>query len=439
MFLLKFNNAMARVKACSILLNIGCSDLKTKDYDPEKHRCSNFYDYTKRLYSMLERSSSIDEFIESEKVTMPLIEPIVSHITSQNYTVKKVLLFGTEQSPEAYKKDTYYAASVIKRILEARLGCKVFVYKIVERPDDYVAMLDTYNRLFKRLEENREISGDIFVSITGGTPAQNFALFWTAFSFWGDRLKVLYLPKGEKTPKELELVEYFKARLIDAQVSVLEDLGLYLAAAKLYEGRPGAELRRYKLLVAKAHELEFDFDEAIRIYEELGMRDDVERLNRVKSGNYPEDILELLLTGIELKFKQGAYSDALARIRRFLEELLAWLCSRVSGACISKLRRKKINELRDCIELEKFPSEVRHRVGELLGIVDSLRPLIDLRNRSIVGHGTKGLSLWSIAVELRKRGVLPLSTRDEEVVKWICEKLSRAYMLFKTFSNALNH
>ena len=55
---------MIRARTCSVLLNIGCSDLKTKDYDPGKHKCSNFYNYTRELYSVLE-GSSVDEFIKS--------------------------------------------------------------------------------------------------------------------------------------------------------------------------------------------------------------------------------------------------------------------------------------------------------------------------------------------------------------------------------------
>jgi hypothetical protein len=122
-----------------------------------------------------------------DNINFPIIESIHKLLESKNDTPEAYVMFYTQQNDHSFSKtDTLPAFKVIKKCIENGLffdgHCpKVIGYPITNMPYSYDAMLDFYQEKIKRLLNDLEIDKkqslpQFYISVTGGTPACNFAL-----------------------------------------------------------------------------------------------------------------------------------------------------------------------------------------------------------------------------------------------------------------------
>lgn len=372
-----------------------------------------------------------------------LLEPVMNYIKG---SVEGVYLFGTEQM-EIHPQDTYYVASIVRAILTGKYELddkKSRVVQITSDPSDRDEMYNFYEKFFDGIRGE----GFAFVSLTGGSPAQNEALLFNSIAKFKSNVQGIYLSRGAKEVKTLDISGRIYKKGLKEQVDAFKERFLYEGAIELVE-RYGLD-EDLDLLRAKKYEMLFDFETALRYYEKarrkysgerrIEIEAEIERLNRLKGGlsdkeRFSEEyfltyiaLLEELYKNMKIKWEQGAYIDFLGRLFRFEEAVWRFVFEKETKVTTER----KSGEYQDFHrfvssdkELSKFLNEegikedklepnrkvlrkivefwVRKRgikeLGRIFRFFEEINTsegnslsLADLRNKSILAHDFKGIS-----------------------------------------------
>lgn len=421
------------MKECLIIFNVGTSDIDHSLINKSK---DNYYLKTKEIY---------EKNIMLENCVLPIIDPVINYINNFNYRINKVFLFGTEQvsgNRESYSTDTYYAAEIIRKILIDK-NIEAFTIKISYNPSDLDKMYDFYKKFFEDFGFSENF--DIFISLTGGTPAQNMSLLINSVSYFGKKVQCLYLPRGSSDVKNLEIATHIYKKFLKNQIDLLVENHLYESAAYIIE-EYGLD---YNLDYIKAenYRILFDFKNALIFYEKALKKTrasernyinekidrikkiiNLEKIKKISSDKIEAYLLLLneLYENIEIKKKQGAYADFVGRIFRFEESILRALFEIKFDVSTDDKEEfsKFINESEEGKEIKMFlqsknidPSIPNRRVlkgiieylvenkndkkiSQFYSKIEKIEKLSDLRNKSILAHGFEGLSKEAILTNL---------------------------------------
>jgi len=445
------------------LANIGNSDVGKNGQALFGLRESknNVYEETKKIY----------ENKQFDGYDAIILEPIISEIKKDS-EIERIYLFATKQDP-IHPQDTEYAGKIVQEILKKKFGYndKIFREKIINRnPADYDSMFKYYQDEINEITIDDNIS-TVFISITGGTPAQNMSLLLSAVAKFGMKAQAVYkfgmkaqavyLPRGSNIVKKEKIGEMIYKKFLEERVEELIKKHLYGAAADLSEKFGLKNLTEIKELRAKEKRDLFDFDGATSILNDIkdmvggetrtNYLKDIERLENLKKGD-EKALIKELYENMKRRWEQGAYTDFLGRLFRFEEAVYYYLIHKKFGIDIStKNNHKKfIEKIKSDEKLYKNLKSKKYGGKELnidehsvdrpllffvisfykrdFGLIERIfkqindyegqpdKSLGELRNKSILAHGFEGISKEKIREKYKSD---KLMEDVEEIVKFI--------------------
>ena len=425
-----------------VIANIGNSDLGKEEKPYFDMRRNNIYEHSKQLY-------------ESRRYDFGaiLLEPVIKEIVKE-YEIERLYLFATKQRP-VHPKDTIYVAYIVKEILDREFGFgeRIEVVQIDENPADYDTMFGLYEGEMGRISTDADV---IHVSITGGTPAQNMALLIKSLLAFGNKVQVVYKLMGSKEVEKFKIGEAIVKILLMEQLKALKKRHLYGSAAQLAEKYNLLELKEILMLKAKEHRVLFNFEESVKVLrkvlngahgeERARIKSEIEDIERIEEGlkgreRFSEEyfltyraLIKELVYNMKLKWDQGAYADFLGRLFRFEEAVLRYTFEKEFNVSTEIDESKEYPAFKEIIEsnnkLKRFLEESgikseepnrrtlfmiltflkkenpdRTDIKEIQEIIGKIEKLADLRNKSILGHGFKGISRDRIK-EIYRRDIL---------------------------------
>ena len=419
-------------KMKSILIaNIGNSDLG-KDNKP-------FFDLRKNeIYARSKEMLENKDFTGLEPI---ILKPIIRKI-KENSTLDKIYLFATEQESH-YSQDTIYIAQIIKELLKDE---NIEIIKITDNPSNHDLMFEFYEH---ELSKIKDLVDNYYISITGGTPAENISLLLKGLLKFGNKIRVIYKSINSNEAFEFKIGETIGKILLKREMEILEKKHLYIAAANLGEKYDLLKSSEIKKLKAKEYRLLFDFDKSFELMNEIkdgfaGKEKDeilkeieiLESFKEVKGAELNDEyftrylnLINELYENMKVKWEQGAYVDFVGRLFRFEEAVLRFVFEKETKITTDKIKGKyeafslyltKNEDLfyylcKEKVDLVKITPnrktlrkilefEVKYKKSEngaIFGFFNKINEpegdsLAGLRNKSILAHGFAGISETTI-------------------------------------------
>ena len=438
------------------LANIGTSDIKELKKEKEK-----FFEVTKK-------------FLKENKwdnLTLGILEPEIEELEKryENFPSSKIFLFGTKQK-SSHAQDTIYAAEIAKRKIISRFNLdeeEVEVIPIKKNPADFDKMQTFYKDFLEELKEILNENTDLIVSITGGTPAQNFSLLLNSIFLFPEKVKAVYLFKGQKKPKFLNINQEIFNEIVKKQIQILKENELFYPSIKLIEKWPSSFTYDEKIKLEFFSAIsQFNFQKAKEIlkrYPRLFSETEKEKLEKylkfpqlLKGRKVTKKYLEIYLDIIleiwkdaKKKWKQGEYIDFLIRFNRTREGIIKIAFEFSTKVFISQkndkgefpewkeyLKREKLEEkfsdkprIEDLSKILNMKKEELKISQKFLNWINDTKKLRELRNIAIAIHGFEGISEEKIHREakkgLRKSQKSNLVEWTEEILEEIKSQLGK--------------
>lgn len=439
-----------------LLANVGNRDvLLTDDSRLPKHEDQNWWKSPRRLGE--EIAANLDHYADA--IELPLLHPtldwLLNEFNEQGIAADdlQVVLFASDQpyrltQERDWLKDTEPFAQVIHKLLEKKYKItKRFIKTIEGSPADYANMLAFYMHTLPQIAANVPPDSEVFLEVSGGTPAMSSMLIVAGVEVFGDRVHTLYLEQDARHPNEIGVAQQLFARKSRETLRGQIELYAYNAARQTVEqsGRLIApDNHRRDLLDCLLHyadrRLAFDFRRA---------RNALQGALALTTGNTQAQIrfwlrelqapttadnLSEVIHSAAIKLQLGEYADLVQRVFRFQEASFRYLAeqmgmqySRGDDEYLDESWRKsqpaldnylrhyrrghdgrlraeadKVIEVSTTRSLNRFNLGaiveyfVEHdpRWKHLRAVVDrlfSLSAVADLRNKGLSGHGFNGI------------------------------------------------
>ena len=385
------------------------------------------------------------------RLSAPILEVALQRVLREGTADQPLLvtvgLFGTDQPSSAgshRRRDTAPFAHVLARYLPERFPPQqrqvhghvekpVLVRTIDENPSYYDAMYEWFGTQLARVEPAR--FDCCYVSPVGGTPAANFGLLLRAIERFERRCQVLYVPEGGRQPVVLDIADHLVQRVVRARARDAIERYEFARAADLLQ-ETGADPALIALAEHTAHRLHFDFEQARAALDapatKSARNECRELMRRLNEGldalldGEPCALVAELYYNLLVTYEQGRYVDFLARLFRLHEALLRLLVEKTLGlptdeekgrahpaytagieqapALKAFLDQRSERGVFDATRppnrwaLEQLATYAVTQAGaaspwpELAAGLKRIQALADLRNKSIGGHGFRGVS-----------------------------------------------
>lgn len=424
-------------KRC-FLANIGQRDLAV-DFERlgkvDGKLCEKMLDAAQKRNLRVLGGLAFDNFkLASPFLSAPILTVAMNELESSREMPNEVILMGTKQKDKKFLAgDTFRNAEVLALLLDKKYSGTI-TFSAIEingSPNDLNIMLDEYGDICRKTN-----AVNVYALCTGGTPACNMALSLRAIECFGERCTIFHVAEGAEKPTRLNTGRYIFAQHRKAALKRLVKRGDFDAVAE-EEGyaKPVRSLAR-----AAAARLNFNFKESQNILMILKapiIEDPLVVLRHqgqiLAAGNDPKATLREVYWNAVQKWKRDECSDFLGRVWRLLEGSLQDVMIPIIGSgndrkdflrFFEEWTARQTKDFRDYILVDiskkKHVSDrIRPSIPVLiktLGFLienDSeslsksglnknkaqtlkkhasfLRPLIDIRNDSIMAHGFGGV------------------------------------------------
>lgn len=392
-----------------LLANVGDRDVLLDKKKIEKPRVEG-----KNIYVNLERFK--------RRISFPILSKIF-----EDYSFEKVFLFATRQNRDLvdqkfWENDTIYLAEIIKSSFN-NVGYEI----ISNNPSDYSDMYTFFVDRLPKIKEKIPSDSLVFLSLSGGVPAQNTSLLLNGIKVFGANSQPIYVPPiGKAHVLEINKI-LSKERSIDDAITAINnyDYSSAIVILKLIDGDPYI----ISFLEYLDRRINFDFKRARDILlkinssgqDKLYLDNLLNYLISLEAGNDEKKIFELYYH-ICIAYKKLEYLEFLAYLFRFHEGYLYYLFERETGIKIADL--KKDSEYKNFISDKKVRDYLSKQIynGEKLKYWILSRPVVmyiinyfievegkkelsgeyerlkfieglaDIRNKTIFGHGYDGVS-----------------------------------------------
>jgi len=398
-----------------------------------------------------------------DHLTMPLLIPTLRWLWQQRPFEGNdlhVVLFASDQPEyvpaDERAKDTKPHADVIKALLMNSAYLKmqlslekginipkrnITVESIKGSPADYANMLAFYMDALPKQAQRIADESEIYLEISGGTPAMTAMLVVAAVETFGPRVRTLYVDRGATESYEVAVAQQLFAQRTRHTLRTQINLYSYTVALQTVREQSVLISRDQNqqelitvLLYYADRRLAFDFDEArlalqqarrLSVGEEQSL---IQYWLNTLSGSETSDLLAELLHSIAVRNSFGDYAFFVQQLFRFQEAALHFM----AHAMGMPYKSAKTDEYLDPAWLEEQPgliefSQAYQPLGSpqqynlnlreslsrlaLAAIVDyllqqgvrtewapaatalhSLSRVAELRNRGLSGHGFQGIS-----------------------------------------------
>lgn len=395
------------------------------------------------------------------RVALPIIEPGLRYILSDPACLPaKVILFGTDQGGGKFADtDTLFFSQIIcQKLPDLFPGGRLEAQRVLIQRANPALYDEAYEVFGQLLQEYPPAAGQqIFVLLAGGTPACNTALLLQGVRRYGSELQAVYVPP-QKDPLRLRVGRQIEDSFQEAAaVEHLRRLDFanalpYLTRLQVNPGLTG-------LVEYATRRFNFDFPSA-RQSLEAALRDgnaavralcdtlrrDLDALPAADDA--PGDLLALLgelYWNARITYEHRRYADFLGRVYRLQEAILRHLVETVyhlstdlspavaaanqqaweDGIATNPLLRAYLEAqmvgnrpldwrvigrpaykamLSFALDEKQvggsapFPNAERGRLKACLERTNALDRLVELRHRTVIGHGFKGVSQEDLIV-----------------------------------------
>jgi hypothetical protein len=431
-----------------LLANVGNHDLELKDPSllPDKgdprwwaprrigeEIQANLKHYAGQL-SMPLIGATVQWLLESEKVTPASFQ---------------VVLFASDQPPadtvqEEWLKDTLPIAQVIRTVLTQEpfrlVPRQIRIEAIQGIPADYANMLAFYTRTLPQIAQKVGADAQVYLEVSGGTPAMTSMLIVAGVEVFGERVRTLYLDRGATQPYEVRVARELFAR--KTRDILRNQIRLHVYTAALHTLSESGDLvtpdaRQRHLLAALLdyadRRLAFDFERALTALQEArGLAVGVPQarigrwLRELESRDDTAALLSELLHSARLKLQAGDYADFTQRLFRYQEASFRHMAEQMGLKCGKSSEYARQTWVKNQTQLNAFLSTYvspqtgesnpvdlgrslnRYSLGAIVdyymqhdpswarwrGTADDLHALssvAELRNKGLSGHGFKGI------------------------------------------------
>lgn len=437
-----------------LLANVGNRDVVLTDRSRlPQHEDPRWWDSPRRLGE--EIAANLDRY--DAALELPLLHPTLDWLLNEQGIAAddlQVVLFASDQPHHLtlerdWLKDTAPFAQVIRELLEKRYKIpKRFVKHIEGSPADYANMLAFYLRTLPQIAAKAPPDSEVFLEVSGGTPAMSSMLIVAGVEVFGDRVHTLYLEQDARHPSEIGVAQQLFAR--KSRETLLGQIELYAYNAALQTVEQSGRLiapdnhRRDLLACLLSYadrRLAFDFRRARNaLHGALALTTGNTQaqirywLRELQEPTIADNLSEVIHSAA-IKLQLGEYADLVQRVFRFQEASFRYLAEQMGmqykssksdefldedwrkslPALDNYLRRyrrgydgRKLAETDRDIEVITTRSLNRFSLGAIVeyfveheprwkplrAVVDrlfSLSAVADLRNKGLSGHGFNGI------------------------------------------------
>lgn len=341
-------------------------------------------------------------------------------------------------------------------------GSQVHIHAIKGNPADYAGMLDFFTQKLAHLAERVDPAADIYMEVSGGTPAMTSMLIVAGVEAFGRRVRTLYVEPGARQPYPLDIARRLLARRAREAFCAQVKVYAYAAAAEMLTADQDLlveDVRRRAVLSALLEygrrRLAFDFRrarEALNTACQYADQSVAPCLRHWWRELDPEErdtaaLVQELIHSTRILYRLGDYADFTQRLFRFQEAAFRHLAERM-GLRYKDGDDKRVDPawVRSVAGLGDFLDAYRTPEGQALRWADvelnrvnlgafadfftrndpaaiPLRPVVedlhrlsvvaDLRNKGLAGHGFQGIGKEDLDAALGEDadGIFPLLER----------------------------
>ncbi|MFN0070599.1 MAG: hypothetical protein ACKVVP_03790 [Chloroflexota bacterium] len=384
--------------------------------------------------------------IDPSCIQTPILDAALRTMDEESPAPISIVLFCTDQPAIAgvhREKDTVTISALLQSLLMARLGdaCEFVRSEVLTNcdPSSYDVMHDAFERALNGMVVEPETP--VYLGLSSGTPAANFALLVSAVKAFGDRVRPIYVKDGDDRGTLIDIAERLRRdelkRLARSALNRFEFEQCRDLFERLGSGAPTLDLAEY---ARRRAQLNFsDAREALQRAQpmlsdaDIGWtRSETERLDDLESGDSRARLAELV-SSIEMCYINDRYADLLGRIFRYQEAAFCLLCEQTltlsesehwpDGQFTEEFRSRLKNDETLCKKLSESnidpnrgvsrwvleqlasiginavsDSSTQQRQKSLLRRLRRLDKLAALRNKSVIAHGYSGTSAEAIQI-----------------------------------------
>ncbi|NSL53332.1 hypothetical protein [Calidifontibacillus erzurumensis] len=414
-------------------------------------------------------------------IHFPIIETILNKIKRMGIIIDEIHLFATDQEIP-HEQDTIFIAKILQKYimeLKQRDPWKGILNEEMKKPkiqiskkdpSDWDLMYQFYNEKLSNYPIG-EIN-NIFLSVTSGTQSMNSMLLTNALNYFGKKVRILYLKYPSKHPNELQLGKsLLRKNIIDTLKNNIRSYDYFSSIKYLDQHQDDFQnlhlLENVKNLISFAHHrLSFNFEEAEKYVNEVSDLMPQYRNKLEKFQNQMYDLTDENAENIEqymfelywnmwVLYQKGQFIDFTGRLFRFQEEALKsilvndlnvqtknndteldenWVQAQLGLIDYFKQRKvewkRQINRYITENILEYFIANGYPDLNDTLEKIKSIEEMANLRNKSPLAHGFKGVSdkkLYDL-IKNKKWFIVPF----EEFEKTLFKNLREIYeIIFK--------
>lgn len=395
-----------------MLANIGGSDL---ELDGLKLHNDKVLQYVQGE-NFRERTRHLHENIKSHlsNLSLPILAPLLEHLEENDERPSHVFLFCTDQSGEGeagHRQDTVYAGQIIGHMLEKEHGFTTSTVEMQANPHDYDHAASWYRRRLPEIMPARHSRRPI-ASVTGGTPAMNFALL-EALSGQDRPFSVYYVARQpEERPGKVERVMVGRflqlEKLMDMIDNAIRSFGYEVASTMASNFGVNPDIQRFLLALRKRTHL--DFKDALEKVKSIGpeasrydivedVKSELEQLVHAQQNtDYSKGCIDRstarmymeLAIQAERAFQGNRLETTLSRIHVLTELLHRHLLAQAGCKIPRKFDKLCEKALRICGKNDMIR-------GWLGSKKEEIRKLRQLRNEAVLGHGVGKITSRAIA------------------------------------------
>ncbi|KUO70799.1 MAG: hypothetical protein APF81_12760 [Desulfosporosinus sp. BRH_c37] len=403
--------------------------------------------------------------LKMKQIAFPIIQQCIDYVKRENCKIDKLLLIASdqEQGPGAKpESDTIYYARILKKLVAGQHGVgKVKLAHVRNNPADYDEMITFCNRQLPLSLADCVEPLKVYLSVSGGTPAMNFALFLVGIEKYGKNAEPLYVSRNSSRPIRLQAgLKIFRKTLQNSLITCLESYD-YESAFQLlkdnddlFDSRNKQKIMQSLCTYAKERAT-FNFKAAenclhsvIELAEGRTKRSLIDLRDVLCSSDCvplsEAFLVEEVIHNAETKFHKGQYLDFLSRLFRFQEGCLRFLAVSLnvkfdrkdlkyldknwvesSPELMAEFDKKRLSYdrvvSRPVLKLVVEYLLAKKGSTEFEGVMKSLHQfekLTELRNKTIVAHDYVGVDreLLETSFEDNPNNIIPLMRQTFQLI-----------------------
>ena len=273
-----------------------------------------------------QRSGEILNSYESEKhnLSYPILRPFLDTFTTK---IKKIYLFVTNQESEKNRfSDTIFFGEIIKKWIQENYAINVNVIQYVLNPTDYEMIYHFYTSYFIENQSVFNKANNIVVSLSGGTPQMNGALYVILSSLFPKNIEFYSVYKDKLIPINHEIT-INKIFVKKSSIELLKRFEYQAIITVLNEYNVQGREKIILLLKYAKFRKNFSFEKAMEFL--LSYLDSIPSsahkdydIYRINSKLTPIELIKELFWNIEISYKTQNYLLLTSLLFRLEEAIL---------------------------------------------------------------------------------------------------------------------